>query len=163
MKTLYIVRHAKSSWEDPGLSDDERPLIKKGVKRTHKIAAFLKERDITVDAFISSHAVRAFETARIIAQELGFAEGKILSTPQLYHASTNSIFSELFGLSDNIQSAMIFGHNPTFTSFANQFLDDKIDWLPTSAVVAISFKTDKWNEIGIARHTVDFVVAPKDL
>jgi len=163
MKTLYIVRHAKSSWDYPGLSDDERPLLQKGIKRTKKIASFLKAKNITVDVFISSYAVRAHETAIIIANELGYSDDKIIISQQLYHGGADRIYEELYQLSDHIESAMIFGHNPTFTSFANHFLGEKIDWLPTSAVVAIKINTDKWTELSMAKHRPDFVVYPRDL
>jgi phosphohistidine phosphatase len=163
MKTLYIVRHAKSSWDHPGLSDDERPLINKGVKRTHKIASFLQKKNIKSDILISSYAKRAFETARIIAAAIEYPEDKIKISRELYHGNTDSLYDELFALSDNIESAMIFGHNPTFTSFANHFLSEKTDWLPTTGVVAISFKTDKWTEIPVANHKTEFVIFPRDL
>jgi len=163
MKTLYIVRHAKSSWDHPGLSDDERPLIKKGIKRTNKIAAFLQDKDIKVDRFISSYAVRAHETAKIIAGTLAYPENKISISRQLYHGSTDHIYDELHALPDDIESVMIFGHNPTFTSLANHFLSEKTDWLPTSAVVAISFNTDKWTEITLAEQKTKFVIFPRDL
>lgn len=163
MKTLYIVRHAKSSWEYPELSDDERPLLSKGVKRTNKIAAFLSEKNIRIEAFITSHAVRAHETAKIITGALDYPEDRIIISKQLYPGSTDHIYTELFGLSDDIQSVMIFGHNPAFTSFANCFLKHKIDWLPTSGVVAIRFITEKWTEISTAKHSTEFVLVPKDL
>ena len=162
MKTLYIVRHAKSSWEY-NLPDDERPLIQKGIKRTNKIAAFLLNKNIKPDILISSYAVRAMETAKIIAATIGYPEDRIKISQGLYHANTDSLYHELFELSDEIASAMMFGHNPTFTSFANHFLHKKIDWLPTSGVVTISFRTDKWTEIALAKHKVEFITFPKDL
>jgi len=163
MKTLYIIRHAKSSWENPGLADDERPLIQKGVKRTLKIARYLKDKHIKADLLISSHAIRAHDTAKIIAGFIGISEDKIVISSKLYHGSADHIYNELFGLPDSIDSVMIFGHNPTFTSFANHFLDEKIDWLPTSAVVSISFDTSRWDNIPLAGKTINFVVYPKSL
>lgn len=163
MKTLYIVRHAKSSWDHPGLADDERPLLQKGIKRTLKIAGFLKEKEILPDLMISSHAVRAHETAKIIAGIIGISEDNIIITSKLYHGSADHIYNELFGLPNNIASVMIFGHNPTFTSFANHFLDNKIDWLPTSAVVSVTFETGHWTELPMANHKANFIITPKDL
>ncbi len=163
MKTLYIVRHAKSSWDHPGLDDDERPLLGKGVKRTLKIARYLQDKHISPDLLISSHAVRAHETAKIIAGIIGISEDNIIISSKLYHGSADHIYNELFGLSDNIDSVMIFGHNPTFTSFANHFLDDKIEWMPTSAVVSVSFETERWAELPMANYKTNFVVTPKDL
>ena len=163
MKTLYIVRHAKSSWDSPGLPDDERPLLLKGIKRTNKVAAFLLEKNIRVDLMISSHAVRALETAKIIAGALGYPEEKILISTQVYHGSSDQFYDELFKLTDDIRSVMMFGHNPAFSSFANHFLKKKIDWLPTSGVVAVNFKTEQWTQIPLAKSKTDFVIFPKDL
>ncbi|NQT77762.1 MAG: histidine phosphatase family protein [Bacteroidetes bacterium] len=163
MKTLYIVRHAKSSWDFPGLLDEERPLLQKGIKRTLKVADFLLEKNIRVDLIISSHAVRAHETAKIIAGALGYPEEKILISIQVYHGSSNQLYDELFKLTDDIKSVMMFGHNPAFSSFANHFLKKKIDWLPTSGIVAINFETDQWTQIPLAKGKTDFVIFPKDL
>ena len=163
MKTLYIVRHAKSSWEYAGLADDQRPLLQKGVNKTLKIARYLQKNNISADLMISSHAVRALETARIIAEFIGYPEEKIIISPAVYHGGSDQLYSELFSLSDDIDSVMLFGHNPTFTSFANHFLDDKIEWLPTSAIVCINFETGQWTDIPNARHKTRFVVYPNEL
>jgi len=163
MKTLYIVRHAKSSWEHPGLADDERPLLQKGIKRTLKIARYLQEQDIRVDQLISSHAVRALDTARIIAEGIGYPEEKIIVSQKIYHGNSDYLYDELFNLPDDIDSVMLFGHNPTFTSFANHFLDKKIDWLPTSAVVSINFDTDSWVKLPLSDCVTNFVLIPKEL
>jgi len=161
MKTLYIVRHAKSSWKHPELGDDERPLLEKGKKRTRKIINYLLEKDTSVDLIISSYAVRALETARIIAHAIGYPEDEIRISQQLYHASSERIYDQFFDLSDEISSLMIVGHNPTFTNFANQFLDDKIDWLPTSGVVSITFDTNTWTDVPLAKYKTNFVIYPK--
>jgi len=163
MKTLYIVRHAKSSWKCPELPDDERPLLEKGKKRTRKIIDFLLDKNVTVDLIISSHATRALETAKIIGHALGYPEENILISRQVYHANADQLYDQFFDLSDDINSLMIVGHNPTFTNFANQFLDKKIDWLPTSAVVSISFDTPLWVNLPLAKRTTNFVAIPKEL
>ncbi len=163
MKTLYIVRHAKSSWKYPELSDEERPLLEKGKKRTRKIIDFLLEKEVSVDHMISSHAVRALETARIIAHALQYPEENIRVSRQIYHASAEQLYDQFFDLSDDINSLMIVGHNPTFTNFANQFLEEKIDWLPTSGVVSISFDTRLWVNLPIARRKTNFVAIPREL
>ena len=162
-KTLYIVRHAKSSWEDPFLSDHERPLAPKGVRKTKKIAGFLKNSISRPELFLSSTAVRARQTAGILAKELGYPKEKIKYTANLYHAGEDAIFNELYALPDDIHSVMIFGHNPGFTYFVNLFLNPTIDNLPTSGTVSISFSTNKWNEINTAKFHVNFVVFPKML
>lgn len=163
MKTLYIVRHAKSSWEEPGLPDHDRPLIAAGIKKTKLIIDFLQKKHVMPDLMISSSATRAKETAFIIAEGLGYPQEQIIIDQKIYHASTDSIFSELYALPDNVSSVMIFGHNPTLTYFVNQFLSPTIINLPTSGVVAIEFATDKWTEIDAAKYRNRFTVFPKML
>jgi phosphohistidine phosphatase len=163
MKTLYVVRHAKSSWEDMSLSDHDRPLLPIGVKKTKRIISFLKSRQIKPELLLSSSAVRAFETARLIAEGIEYPAENIKAEPNLYHASSRSIFKELYGLDNQINTVMIFGHNPTFTYFVNNFLDIPIDNLPTSGLVGIRFETDKWENIDDAKFTVEFIVTPKML
>lgn len=163
MKTLYIVRHAKSSWNHPELSDEERPLLEKGKKRTRKIIDYLREKNVSVDLIISSHAVRASETARIIAHGIGYPPENIRISRQVYHASADLLLDQFFDLSDDISSLMIVGHNPAFTNFANQFLEKKIDWLPTSGVVSVSFDTRLWVNLPLAKPRPNFIIYPREL
>ncbi|MBN2172558.1 MAG: phosphohistidine phosphatase SixA [Bacteroidales bacterium] len=163
MKILYIVRHAKSSWDHPGLSDHERPLLEKGKKRTKKVIDFLLEKNIQVDLIISSYAVRAFETATIIAKALKYPEEQIQKSTNIYHGDVDNLFNHFYDLSDNVKSLMLVGHNPTFTNFANYFMDEKIDWLATSGIVCIEFKTDSWENILQAEKKTKFVITPKKM
>jgi len=161
MKTLYIVRHAKSSWDYPELSDHERPLLEKGKKRTKLVAGYLLKNNIRIDRIITSHAVRAFETAKIIAAEINYPEDEIRISEDIYFGDADSLFEQLYSLQDTVQSIMMVGHNPTFTYFANYFLKKEIEWLPTSGIVCIKFRTDKWKKLHNAKKTVKFVITPK--
>ena len=161
MKTLYLVRHAKSSWKYPELLDEERPLLEKGKKRTKKVIDFLLKKDVQLDYIKSSHAVRALETARIIAHALRYPLDEILVERQIYHASAEQLFDQFYDLSDTFQSLMMVGHNPAFTNFSNYFLEKKIEWLPTSGVVSISFNTDSWDMVMNVDRQTNFVIFPK--
>jgi phosphohistidine phosphatase len=163
MKTLYLVRHAKSSWDHPGLSDFERPLMATGIKKTKQITKYLIEKDVSVDLIISSPAVRALETAKLIAAGLDYPIENIKQEPALYEARFDEYLNLIHGIPDEINSLMLFGHNPTITSFANIFLDQGIDILPTSGVVAISFETEHWIKISKIQPEQKFVVFPKML
>lgn len=163
MKTLYLVRHAKSSWNYPELMDEERPLLEKGKKRTKKVIDYLLKNKVEVDCIKSSHAVRAMETAKIIAHALNYPVDGIKVERQIYHANAELLFDQFFDLPESVDSLMLVGHNPAFTNFANYFLDRKIDWLPTSGVVSITFKTDAWDQIIQAKRKTNFVVLPKKL
>ncbi len=98
-----------------------------------------------------------------MASELGYPLGKINYNRNLYHAGPDAIFNELYTLSNNINSVMIFGHNPGFTYFVNEFLIPTIDNLPTSGIVCLTFDTHKWQEIDTSGFHVNFVVIPKML
>ncbi|MCF8230014.1 MAG: histidine phosphatase family protein [Bacteroidales bacterium] len=163
MKTLYIVRHAKSSWDYPDLPDHDRPLLEKGKKRTKKIIDFLLENKVRVDYIISSSAERALETAKFLARAMNYPIEDIKVDPQVYHADVAKLEDQFYDLSDQFQSLMIVGHNPTFTNFANEFLENKIDWLPTSGIVCIEFDTNYWEKIFDVKSKTRFIIYPKML
>lgn len=163
MKTLYIVRHAKSTWDFPELPDIERPVIEKGIHNTNKVVAKLNEKCVKADIIVSSHAKRAFETARLIAQGINFPVEKIEVSRNIYQVNRDDIFNIIFSQNDEMNSLMIVGHNPTLTQFANLFLDEKIELLPTSGIVSIDFETTKWIEVIKAKHKTNFILFPKML
>lgn len=163
MKTLYLVRHAKSSWEDLAKEDHERDLLPKGEKRTRRIVTYLRKQQVAPDLIVSSHALRAYATACILAEGLGYSREEILIDSQLYFSGAQAIENVVYGLPDNRNHVMLVGHNPDMTRFANVFLDEKVDYMPTSAVVCIRFMTDKWENIMMAAREIPFVVFPKDL
>ena len=163
MKTIYIVRHAKSSWDFPHLSDHERPLLEKGKKRTRLINEYLIQHHIHVDLIISSHAVRAHETAKIIARAIGYPPESIRLDRMIYHANAERVIDQFYDLPESVNSIMLVGHNPTFTNFANMFLDEKIDWLPTSGLVCVEFDTDQWEKVPVSKYNAKFVITPKML
>ena len=161
MKTLYLMRHAKSSWKDAELNDLDRPLLEKGLKRTRLIIEYLQKHDRKIELIITSHAVRAVDTALIIARAFGVTESNFRTEKGVYMADADSLMDQFYDLPSGVSDVMMVGHNPSITNFANTFLDEKIDYLPTSGVVAISFETDKWEELPSARFKMDFMVFPK--
>ncbi len=161
MKTLYIVRHAKSSWDQAGLADHQRPLLEKGKKRTKLITDYLLENNIKADLIISSHAVRALETARMIGNALNYPVDEIQISTNIYHGDIDNLFDLFYDLSDDIESIMIVGHNPTITTFANYFLDEKIEWLSTSGVVCVEFNANKWDNVMDSEKEIKFMITPK--
>jgi phosphohistidine phosphatase len=152
MKTIYIARHAKSSWNQADLPDEKRPLLEKGRKRTKKVIDFLHENKVTVD-----------ETAKLLARGLKYPAENIRINKQIYFASGDSLIDQFYDLPSNINSVMIVGHNPTLTDFANQFLVSPIENLPTSGVVSISFDTDQWEKIPFASRKTNFILFPKEI
>lgn len=163
MKTLYLMRHAKSSWEEPGVSDADRPLVPKGIRKTRLIVDFLLNRNTSVDLMISSPAVRAFETAKIVASGLNYPVSKIRTERKIYDGYYDRILDLIYETSDNHNSLMIFGHNPTITNLANLFLHPGIEIMPTSCIVCLSFTTDKWEDIPSIEAIREFIIFPKML
>lgn len=147
MKTLFLVRHAKSSWELEGLTDEERPIIRKGIKKTRRVIEFLKARNVSVGLIISSHALRAMETARLLANGLNYPENRIRIERKIYDGYYDRILDIIYATPNEVDSLMIVGHNPIITHLANLFLHPGIDAMTTSCVVCLSFDTDKWEEI----------------
>jgi len=162
MKTIYIVRHAKSSWDQLDLPDEKRPLMEKGKKRTKKVIDYFQNKNITVDYIISSHAVRAYETAKILAHGLKYPEDRIKIDPGIYHDNGDSLIERFFELPDQLDSVLLVGHNPTLTDFVNHFLKNPIENLPTSGVVSISFDTGHWEKIPLAKRKENFILFPKE-
>jgi phosphohistidine phosphatase len=163
MKTLYLVRHAKSSWENPELPDLQRPLMEKGKKRTKKMIDFLLKQEVKIDLMISSHAVRSRSTAEILAHALSHPRDLIKIDHLIYEGDEQQIANQFFDLPDVVNHLWIIGHNPTITNFANMFLEEKLDYLQTSGVVSICFHTNTWDHIRDCRYDVNFVMYPRKL
>lgn len=163
MKTLYLVRHAKSSRDHPGLDDADRPLMKKGIERSHRIIGFLKERKVYPGLIISSPATRAIETARLFAGGLGYPLQRILTDQKIYDGHYDHLLDIIYSTPDDIHSLMLFGHNPTITNLANLFLHPGIDDMPTATVAAIEFDTLRWEDVPNANSRQLFIVSPKML
>ncbi len=161
MKTLFLMRHAKSSWEEPGVPDSDRPLIPKGINKTRLIVDSLLKKGISVDLMISSPAIRAYETAKIVAAGLNYPLNKIKTDRKIYDGYYDRILDIIYGTPNDLNSLMIFGHNPTITNLANLFLHPGIESMPTSCVVCLSFNTDKWEEIPSKEAVQEFILYPK--
>jgi phosphohistidine phosphatase len=163
MKTLFVMRHAKSSWGEPGLDDFDRPLLEKGKKRTKNIIDFLLKKKVTLDMILTSPAVRAIETARIMAHALNLPSESIKEEKKIYTADAAQLEDLFYDLPKSVDNLLLIGHNPTMTSFANNFLEQKIDFMPTSAIVGLEFNIDDWSEIGVHKPELKFIIFPKML
>jgi phosphohistidine phosphatase len=161
MKTLYLARHAKSSWETAGVADADRPVTPKGIKRTNRVVEYLKKRETIADLVVSSPAVRALETAKIVAAGLGYPEDRIRIDRRIYEGHYDRILDLIYETPDTVNVLMVFGHNPTITQVANLFLHPGIEIMPTTGVVCITFDTDSWEQIPVASAISEFFVSPK--
>ena len=163
MKSLFVIRHAKSSWKDLSLDDHERPLNKRGKRNIPEMGEYLHKQYGRIDTFVSSHAVRAYETAKGIAAFYEYPISDIVVTDELYHAGNTAILQVVSVLSDDHESAAIFGHNPGFTFFVNAITNSKIDNIPTCGVAVITFDTDSWCEAAFGKGKLALYTYPKAL
>ncbi len=147
MKTLYLVRHAKSSRDDPTLPDKERPLNKRGTHDAPKMGERLAKRDVKPDLILSSPAVRALATAEFMAKELGYAIKDIVVDDRLYAASDDDLLAVIRELGDKPKRVMLFGHNPGLAELAHR-LSSEITEMPTCAVAEFAFDTESWSNVG---------------
>ncbi len=145
MKTLTIVRHAKSSWSDTGLSDRERPLNKRGLRDAPIMGDRIAAMGIRPSLICSSPAVRAWTTAKSVAKALNYPLEFLQREDRLYLASVNDILDVLVAQDPGFNSIMLFGHNPGLTEFANVLQPGITGNLPTAGVVAAQFDRDDWN------------------
>lgn len=146
--------------EDAAVSDQERVLSPSGKKETSLMAGFLSERNISPDLIISSHATRAFETAVILAESLGYQRHEILIESKVYHNTGEGLYNLIFALPDDKDCVMIVGHNPAITQLLNTFLPARTDYLPTAAVARVVIQTGKWEALPLADKEIDFVMHP---
>jgi phosphohistidine phosphatase len=136
MKILILVRHAKSSWNEPDMSDEERPLNERGKKDAPEMAKRLKEHSVKVDQFVSSTARRAKRTARYFAEEFGKEKEDIVLKEKLYLAEPAGFADVIRELDDQYDTVALFAHNPGITTFASSLTNVRIDDMPTCAVFA---------------------------
>jgi len=145
MKTLLILRHAKSSWKYTNLSDHKRPLNKRGKKAAPLMGQLLYEQDLVPDIILSSTARRAQDTAEIVAEASGF-EGEIYYLDDLYHGWPSDYIEALRSLSDEIDSVMVVGHNPGLESFL-ELLTGAGEHFPTAALAYIRLPIQAWSKL----------------
>jgi phosphohistidine phosphatase len=148
MKKLFVVRHAKSSWDFPELDDFDRPLNKRGKKSAPEMGKRLAKRGVKPDAMITSSAKRALSTARQIAKALLFPKSEIAKEDQFYHGSNQDVIEILQNVDDKISTLMIFGHNPGLTDLVNYLSDSNVYNIPTCGVAEIDFEISTWKLLG---------------
>jgi phosphohistidine phosphatase len=163
MRRLILVRHAKSSWDDPGAQDHERLLAARGKRDAPKMAARLAERYPSPDLILSSNAVRARETARIVAESFAYPTSSIRLDERIYLASPRTLMSIVAEQDAAIASLALVGHNPGFTDLANSLTPDlALDNLPTSGIVVIGFRLDDWADIEPDAGQLEYLDYPKN-
>ncbi len=160
IKTLYLIRHAKSKWDDGKLQDFERGLSSRGESDLNIMSSYISLRQITPDLMLSSSALRAQLTADVLAKRLNY-RGRIHYMSELYMVRPKTLIN-ILGLQENQhESIFLIGHNPELTELANELIEDNLSKLPTLGIIAISLDIDSWSDIENASGKMKFFVYPK--
>ena len=162
MKTLLLMRHAKSSWKDDTLSDLERPLKKRGRKDTKRIAKVIKENNLIPNVIISSPAVRTLETVNILKKELEF-EGKEIVADDLYMGEPQAFIDAIKKVNNKHNSVLVVAHNPGLEAYL-QIIGSNIEAVPTAGLGYLVLVLEDWKNISL--DTMGELVGfwkPKDL
>jgi phosphohistidine phosphatase len=162
MKTLLLIRHAKSGWDDPSLSDFDRTLTERGKSDAKIMAQRIKGQSIDIDSFVSSPAKRAKKTAKIFMKELKKNVEEMLLIPDLYEASVNNFYSTIENLEDMRNVVAVFAHNPGITEFVNSLECSPVYNMSTCAVFALKIKTNHWKDFHEAEKQFVFFDYPKN-
>ncbi|MBD2724585.1 MULTISPECIES: SixA phosphatase family protein [Hymenobacter] len=162
MKTLYLLRHAKSSWSFDELSDQERPLNDRGRDDAPLMGKALAKRRICPDLVVSSPAVRAMSTAVLVAREMQYPHDKIVVDAGIYNTDVDGLLGVIHHLPDTAASVLLVGHNPTITETANELSPSSLNEMPTAAVVCLRFDTDRWEEVAKANAEFYFYDYPRN-
>lgn len=163
IKELFIVRHGKSSWDHENISDIDRPLKERGINDGYMMAERLLKKKLVPQKIISSPANRALHSATIFARVLNYPYQKIDINEDIYFADKKTMLNMIKQTSDQVESLMVFGHNPTFTDLANHFLVNQIDNIPTTGIVWLKFELNNWQDIDTIKPLEYFFDYPKNI
>ena len=147
MKTLYIVRHAKSSWDYDGVKDIDRPLKKRGINDAYLISNVLENKVDCPNTFVSSCANRALHTSMIFSYAFNFPLANVKISKSLYNFSDGYLIKTVKALDDGFESAIIFSHDHGISTFVNKFGNKPIAHVPTCGVVGIQFEDKHWKNV----------------
>lgn len=145
MKTLLIMRHAKSSWEETGLHDHDRPLNKRGKLNAPRMGRLLRELDLVPDLILTSSARRARDTAEAVADQSGYA-GDVRVDEDLYAAPPEAYLEALTAADDSYERLLIIGHNPGLEELLDMLTDER-EALPTAAIAHVDLPIQSWQDL----------------
>jgi phosphohistidine phosphatase len=161
MKTLILVRHAKSSHSFGFSSDFDRPLNDRGFREAAEMGKKLFKKNILIGQFVSSPALRAKTTAELFAAEYDRKMKDIVLVPVLYHADPNQFSETIASFSDSSEQVAIFSHNPGITEFASSLTNTHIIQMPTSSVFAVTANINQWKDFGKSEKQFLFFYKPE--
>jgi phosphohistidine phosphatase len=160
MKTVILIRHAKSDWDDPGCPDCDRPLNERGrsdcPRMGERLEARLNERGVCIERFICSSARRAIQTAALLTPMLEIAPGEIDFRSALYLASPRTMLEAIRSLPDQIDTIALLAHNPGISELAEQLSGRALGNVPTCGIVTLALPIDCWRDAGPVAELIDF-------
>jgi len=160
MKKIILIRHGKSGWDSPWLSDHDRPLAERGIVDVPQMARRLQERGLVPDLIVSSTALRAADTARLTAAVFGYPESAIVLVKSLYHASPELLMDVIRSQSLAVQTLVLVGHNPGLTELIQE-LGCRLDNLPTAGQFAFTLLSEQWKDFSKETCEIDWLDFPK--
>lgn len=160
MKTLYIMRHAKSSWDNPNWSDFERPLNKRGLETAPFMGEIIYKNNFQAELVLSSPAKRAKQTA-VLVREVAGIEPEIHYDERVYEASPQMLLQVLGELENDFASVLIVGHNPGIEGLI-RFLTGESEPMPTAGLAVIDLNVEKWNDAAAECGSLRTLIRPKD-
>jgi len=155
------MRHAEASNEMPGLNDFDRPLTAHGITMTGKVNRYLREQACIPDLIITSPAVRALETARLVAEGLDITPGQVQVQRIIYDADRDDLEELFYAIPPSADTLLLVGHNPGLTDFVNLFLDVPVGSLPTSGLVCLGSDIKEWDRIMEKEAKLHFIFFPE--
>ncbi|MGH9902343.1 MAG: SixA phosphatase family protein [Pyrinomonadaceae bacterium] len=161
MKKLFLLRHAKSSWDDPGLADFDRPLNERGLKAAPRMGRLMRERKVKPDLVLCSPAERARQTAALALEAAGL-KPELRYDERIYEATVGQLLEVVSGVGDEIEAALLVGHNYAIENLLAH-LTDEAQHMPTAALACVSLPLEKWGEIHGAKGRLEWFVKPREL
>ncbi len=163
MKTLYLIRHAKSDWSNPGLKDFDRPINSRGERVAPKMGRELFAKGVQPDYICCSPSKRTRQTVAYICEGIRFNEEDVDYKEEVYEASTGAMLRVINAISDEHNSAMIVGHNPSTSYIAEYLTDEILNNIPTCGVLKINFEIESWKHVSKSTGILEWYIYPKDL
>lgn len=161
LKKLILLRHAKSSWKDPTLSDFERPLNQRGKKAATLIGEFIRQRPVRPELVICSTAVRARETAALVLESADLAVPVRYET-RIYEATYEQLLEVIVEIEENLREVLLIGHNPGMENLL-AFLTQVSEPMPTASIARIILQCESWQKVQGGKGDLDWFVTPKEL
>ena len=161
-KTLFIVRHGTAKSTEIGMKDINRILAPEGLQLSSRLGVYLYKNNIEISAIVCSNAIRAVQTAELIADQIKFDISKINIDPELYEASLRSLVNKFCSFSSDWNEVIVVGHNPVLSYFVEYFTGHHFDGMEAGSLVKISSVVEDWEMLSKENASFEYYVSPED-